>query len=111
MSKIWLSPTKNASSLGFLFILIGAITLLSDLTSGMANILVLLPSIIRIIVGFGLRKHKMWAVYTIGVSALLSLVSILTSNQGNSLMMVGLLFFAIDLAIFLWFYSARKDFT
>lgn len=110
MASLELNPLKNASSLGFLYILGGIVSLLSAFTAGI-DIFALLEAAIRIAVGIGLRKHKLWSIYAIGASAILGLISLFLSPTETTVFMVGLIFVAIDAAIFFWLFSARKSFT
>ena len=111
MPNSLIDPVKNASTLGFIFIILGIIDLLSIMSEGFQNMLGLLVAVITIAVGFGLRKHKLWAVYAIGVSAVITLVEIISMSTQGLPVTVGIIELVLESVLFFWLYSARKSFT
>jgi uncharacterized membrane protein (DUF2068 family) len=111
MAQTFLNPVKNASTLGFLYIILGVIDLLSVLTTSLSDFMGLLYAAIMITVGFGLRKHKLWAIYAIGVSAALMLLQVFMLSSAGIPITWAVVELAIQVTLFFWLYSARKDFT
>ena len=112
-----LDPVKNAKTIGFLLIIVGLITgftRLFDLMKfqDLVATFVFAISVGWIITGFGLRKTKLWAVYGIGVFALIQLALIIfSSTAGESMSMDSIISLIVMAVLFFWFYSARNKFA
>lgn len=105
--KKFLDPVANAKTLGFLFIILGIV----DILGGTNNIISLIFGIIYLVIGFGLRKTKLWSVYVIGLFALMyTILRIYELSQGYELTLGMLIEIIFNIGIFLWLYSAKNRF-
>ncbi len=104
-----LDPVKNAKVIGIIFEIFAVLDLLSSLSSGVPILIGLSSGLL--VVGFGLIRKKLWAVYGLGVLTLIRLViTILYVAQGevaSTGMYMTIVIFAL---LFFWFFSARKRF-
>lgn len=105
--KKFLDPVANAKTLGFLFILLGVVNIIKTID----GIVFFIMSIIFFAVGFGLRKLKLWAVYAVGVAAVLDFgFSMYALSQGAPFTLMTLLGTVFYGGLFLWLLSAKNKF-
>lgn len=65
-----------------------------------------------LVTGFGLRKTKLWAIYGIGVFALIQLALIIfSSTAGEPMSMDSIISLVVMAVLFFWFYSAKNKFA
>lgn len=113
-----LDPLKNASSIGVLLLGLGIIyliMLLFGISQGAATVygdilgllLGISPAIGFLAVGFGLRKTKKWAIWGLGILALLILLPIIQGDRSWS--QITLLIFVGGM--FIWFLSVKNKFS
>lgn len=114
----FLSPESNATSCGGLLILFGVfgiMFLLSDLIRIDKNITEIPYNIFEIVmlfvVGFGLRKKKMYGIYGFFVLTAIYLIETILSYLGGYSPIGGVILFFINLALGIWFWTARKTFS
>lgn len=112
-----LDPVKNAKTIAFLLIIVGVLNTFLGLvrftdTDPLSALIKLGSGILYLAVGFGLRKTKLWAVYALGISALIEFGFLIFSLVGGEeLSLVSVISIAITVALFVWFYSAKGRFS
>lgn len=112
-----LDPVKNAKTIAFLLIIVGIFSTFLSLarftdSDPLSALIKLGSGILYLVVGFGLRKTKLWAVYALGISALIEFgLLIFSLAGGEELSLVSVISIAITAALFAWFYSARTKFS
>lgn len=113
-----LDPVKNASAIGTLLMGLGIVYLLmlvlgiplgaTTINGGVLGLLLgFLPAAGFLTVGFGLRKSRRWAIWGLGVVAILVLLPVIQGNQ--SWTQIALLIFMGGM--FIWFLSAKDKFS
>jgi hypothetical protein len=109
MAYKFTDPVANASTIGFLLMLIGLMRLLD----GNFSPLPLLIMILYFGAGFGLWKKKLWGLYLFGGLAALSVILFLYNlSLGVPLLIFDLLLGpVINIALFVWFWNARARFS
>lgn len=126
VKKYMFNAVKNARIVGILLILfglfdfLGGIKTLTDfLNRGNAIIAEDVPSfialvagpVIAIVAGFGLIKSKLWAVYGIGLLALVRIITLLWASSEVAITTGNFVVVGIYILLFIWFYSSKKDFS
>lgn len=134
MKKL-LNPVLNAKIWGFLLI-VGGMLQLVDCSIflirypnkfSFSSVASIIHAIISITIGIGLRKTKLWGLYSFIIYSIISILfsirnilySSLTVMQEktnimlsyNTILVVALLTIVFQIIICLWFYSGKKHFT
>lgn len=111
MSK-FLDPIANAKVLGFLMILGNGLNLLILIIGFSPQYIISIGySVLGIIGGLGLRKTKLWGLYFLLGTTVLTIVQVLYSAyQGQPFVQVGLFFAIVNVALVAWFFSAKSRF-
>jgi hypothetical protein len=118
MKKL-LDPIANVKTIAFLFILLGLggavayFPKLSSLSSNNELITIVSGSVFSlayIIVGFGLRKIKLWALYGFMVLTGLELLNTIINFQFERNKIFSIIINLIYIGLVFWFYSAKDRF-
>lgn len=120
-----LDPLKNAHAVGTLLMGLGILYSLmlllaifqsplgfsgvAEAKGGMgAYLLVIAVAIGYLAIGFGLRNKKQWAIWGLGVIALINILQLLS---GKEMSIISIIITAITGALFVWFLSAKNKFS
>lgn len=108
---------KFAKVLGILFFIAGIISILeyisnANTTNQSALLFSIINAVIYFIVGYGLFRIKLWAVYGMAVMVLVDLYTLLHNNTiGISPTFFTLAPLCFHVLLFFWFYTARSKFS
>ena len=110
MASKLMDPVANAGTIGFLFMLMALVQVLSvakDFTP-----LAVISIVLYAVIGFGLWKKKVWALYAFGCLAALSVfVFLFNLMQVVPFLLASLVDPILTVGLFLWFWSARERFN
>lgn len=112
-----LDPVKNARVIGYIFLFIALLdvislpTILNNLQDS-ANLIMIVGLITLLGTAYGLIQDKLWAVYGVGILAVLQLIGIIyNSSLAISPSMGTLIMLLVYAVLFLWFFSAKSKFS
>ena len=120
MKKSFFDPAANAKSIGLIFLILGIIQLLPILSllvnsTFLANpipvLLSYIPTVVLVVVSFGLRQLKLWGLYGFMALSVYQLIqAIVQFVTGASTSLVPVILSILFLLLSVWFYSARDRF-
>lgn len=113
------TPIKVAKIIGTLIIISSAplfVNIMRDFSSGQADlfglVFYLIIGIITLLTGYGLYKSKVKGIFGLGILGVFQLVMLLLYTPDTELSSpISWLLIVLYLALFVWFYSTRKQFS